>query len=263
MFPVFTRPHRGMLATVFLTLAVLGPWGRFIAFDGESWTALTLVGTAAAFAAAARSWPALKQLGIPGRRYRLAAAGTGAVWTIILASVITLSMGLMQRDNPYYKWYDWFLVTAGDRHYLDTNGEPYLLEGLGQSVGTLAFSWVFVALSLAAAVIIGLGIGLARNWVVILAGTIVSLGVVWAIVGGIRAWLYATNFTLIDGMLVDISREGGDLHPGIRLLILIGCVLVPVVLSLVIIARRTRRSCLKHRKSRLPQLAGSGTADKR
>lgn len=175
MFAAFIRPARPLLIITFVLLAILAPWGRFVAFDGAAWTLLALGVTVGVFAVAAAQWPALRQLDVPAARWRTSAAATATVWSIALASLITLAMTLMQQRSAYYAGYDFFLVTAGDAHVVDTNGEPYVLENLGQSPATIALSWALVALSLVAATVIGLAIGLSLNWLWAVGATVAAL----------------------------------------------------------------------------------------
>lgn len=161
----FLRPVRRefLLLGVIIVLA-LG-LGRFWAGDGGAWVWLALILTAVFFAAAATNWPALHALDVRSRRWLGQALATAGLWSVVLAATETAAANLMQHRSPYYAYYDWFLVTHGPVEHLDTNGEPYVLQDLGITAGTAAWTFVLSLLMFLIFAILGLAIGLAlKRW---------------------------------------------------------------------------------------------------
>lgn len=225
MFSAFTRPNRLVLAlTAFVTASFI-PWGRFYVGDGELWTILGLAITFAAFAATASHYPALAQLGLPARRWLTHASGLGVLWTVTAASLTTWAGVLMHRGSVYYAWYDWFLVTSGDAATHDTNGEPYVVTGLGLTGGSVTWTWVVLATGYATAVIAGLGFGIARNRIAVIACAAAS------VVAGVAVTVATQYWQFVHG------DPAFPLDGPTRFLILLGLAAVPVGSSLVLLWR--------------------------
>lgn len=233
MFAAFTRPNRLILALAAAAHLTVVPFTRFVAGDGGFWTLFGLALTFAAFVTTASHYSALRQLGLPARRWLAAAAGCGALWTDTTASLVTLSAVLMHRRNIYYAWYDWFLVTSGDAHTHDSSGAPHVAEGFGMTAGSIAWTWLTVAGAFLLAVVCGLGFALARNRAVLVALTAASVIAGVCIVVAAQAWWLTYHATYVDGVPLPLDGPHSHLAGGRRagFVLLLGA--VPLVGSLV------------------------------
>ena len=165
MFAAFLKPVRREFALFFVVIALALGLGRFWALDGGLWTWFGLILTAGVFTIAAKHWSALNALDISARRWFAGALSTIASWSVIMAAISTLAATLMQRNSPYYAWYDWFLNTAGTFNHTDTNGVPYVLEDAGITAASVFWTFLITLTGFLFFAIAGLAIGISfRQW---------------------------------------------------------------------------------------------------
>lgn len=227
---VFLRPvRRGFILIAVIIVLALG-LGRFWAGDGGAWVWLTLVFTALFFAYTASNWPALHALDVRPRKWLGQALATVTLWSVVLAAIETVVANIMQRNSPFYAYYDWFLVTHGPAPHLDTDAQPYVLENLGTTAGTVAWTFVFSLLMFLLFAVVGLAVGLSlKRW-----PQLVSL--VLAAVAGL-VLLYTVLFYLLrapDPLLSPMALEEGSGQ--------VGMVLIAAVLPLIAAGWTIRRS---------------------
>ncbi|MEY8579034.1 hypothetical protein AALI21_12140 [Corynebacteriaceae bacterium 6-324] len=165
MLTSFLRPVRREFVLLFVVIALALGLGRLWAFDGTDWVWLALVLTIVAFTYAATNWPALYAIDVPARTWIRQALITAAGWSVVLAAIETIVANVMQHRNPYYSFYDWFLVTHGPVDHIDLNGEPYVLEGAGITFGTVAWSFTLTWIAFFVLAFLGIAVGLSlRRW---------------------------------------------------------------------------------------------------
>lgn len=165
MFASFIRPARAEFILFFLVAAIALGFGRFWGGDGGDWTRGCIILSAVFFMFAAVHWPALHVLDVPARRWLGGALSTAVVWSALMSVIATAAGTVMQRNSPYYASYDWFLDTDGSFHHVDTNGEPYVLEGMGITVGSVVWTFVLTFVVFLIFTVLGLAVGLSgRRW---------------------------------------------------------------------------------------------------
>lgn len=185
MLASFYRPARRELVTVGVIIALALGLGRWFLGSGGEWTWLAIFASAGFFLYAAAYWPALHALDVPARRWLGGALGTAALWSLVMTAVATTTANLMQARSPYYAWYDWFLATSGPFHHLDTNGEPYTLNGLGITLGSVSWTFLITFVAFFAFTLLGLAVGVAyrrrKLWIVLGAAAVIALIVLYGI----------------------------------------------------------------------------------
>ena len=159
MLAAFLKPVRREFALFLIFIALALGLGRFWALDGGVWTWFGLILTAGLFADAAKHWSALNALDVPARRWCTGAIGTALIWSALMAAISTLAATLMQRNSPYYAWYDWFLSTDGPFNHTDTNGAPYVLEGMGITATSVFWTFLITITAFLLFAIAGIAIG--------------------------------------------------------------------------------------------------------
>nr|VDG62446.1 Uncharacterised protein [Streptococcus thermophilus] len=151
-----------LLALAALALAM--PLARFLAGDGTAWTVFGGLGLVALFTIGAMQWPAMNQLGTSFRTWLKSAAATAAAVSGVLAVVTTASSVVNQEQNPYYTFYDAFLVVSNNPvEWVDTNGEAYMVEAAAQNAGTIMATFAVTFAFLFFTCLIGVGAGLAAK----------------------------------------------------------------------------------------------------
>ena len=203
----FSAPVRGTLIAGFSTIAVLLGAGRFIAMDGFAWNVLAIAATAVMFDIAARRSRATRALDVPMRTWLTGAAIVavpvgilmGAYkpvpWALILGGVATASTWLSWQRNPWYTRYDSFVVTYGDAHFTDTNGEPYLVP----DSGTTPWTWTLTILIFAVVFLMAAAIGAAVGMITAAWNGLAALGAVFLVGCAYMAFVLiglATEFSI-------------------------------------------------------------------
>lgn len=151
-----------LLALAALVAAI--PLGRFYAGDGTAWTVFGGLGLVALFTIGGMQWPAMNQLGTSFRTWLKSAAATAAAVSGVLAVVTTASSVVNQEQNPYYTFYDAFLVVSNNPvEWVDTNGEAYMVEAAAQNAGTIMATLAVTFAFLFFTCLIGVGAGLAAK----------------------------------------------------------------------------------------------------
>ena len=199
---LFLGPHSFLLTIGAITLAAaVGAAGRFYAGDGTAWTflsAFVLFGLTASFA---DKWAALNQLGASYGRWLGGATAFSAISVVILTAANVIAGQLMWMNNPWYRLYDVLLITQGDTPFVDTNGEPYMVENAGQSATTITLTVLLTFALFAVTAMVGIATGIAgRNrgaFAILLAATVI---------GGLMA-----GFTY--AALTETVEIGGDIIP--------------------------------------------------
>ncbi|WP_018297670.1 hypothetical protein [Corynebacterium lubricantis] len=157
----FIGPTHGALPWgCFLFIGLVAAAGRFFLLDGGLWTYLAMVGITLVMAYLARNWQAKNQLGMEFGRWLRGGLTLGAGGALIIAACTTPAAVIMQRNSPYYTWYDRFLITYGDTWTMDTNGAPYVANRSGQDVGTVTLTIVLTLFVAAVAATAGIALGL-------------------------------------------------------------------------------------------------------
>ncbi|QGU06538.1 hypothetical protein COCCU_02920 [Corynebacterium occultum] len=162
MFISFIRPARRELLISFIILAVLLFGGRFLAFAGSTWNALTCAGTAIIFAVLATRLRAVRSLDVPLRTWFSGLLASAAIWSMLLGVIGTATATLNQHLSPWYALYDDFLITSGPAYPLDTNGIPYFMADAGQSVSSVLLTLLVYFFAFLAAAGVGALIGMIR-----------------------------------------------------------------------------------------------------
>ncbi|MFD5867797.1 hypothetical protein ACFWGD_04165 [Corynebacterium sp. NPDC060344] len=150
----FVSPARRELIIGMTVIAVFLAAGRFIMLDGTVWNIMALIAVVGLAAAVGRKIDGVRALDIPVRTWFPGAMAVLATGAAALSGIATLSMWVSYARNPWYSHFDLFVVTnGGGAPFLDTNGEPYLVEGAGTDPSTWALTYlVLLALFLAAGV---------------------------------------------------------------------------------------------------------------
>lgn len=191
----FSAPVRGTLIAGFSTIAVLLGAGRFIAMDGFAWNVLAIAATAVMFDIAARRSRATRALDVPMRTWLTGAAIVAVPWALILGVVATASTWLSWQRNPWYTRYDSFVVTYGDAHFTDTNGEPYLVP----DSGTTPWTWTLTILIFAVVFLMAAAIGAAVGMITAAWNGLAALGAVFLVGCAYMAFVLiglATEFSI-------------------------------------------------------------------
>lgn len=147
MFTAFLRPARE-LVVIFPLLALALGFGRHLMASGDAWNFFACLVTAVTFAAAASRLRAVKSLDVPVPTWLGGLALTSLIWSLLLGAVGTASAVVSQLDSPYYSWYDQFLSTSGPMNWIDTDGDPYVLDGAGIGPGRIALTFAVFTVAL-------------------------------------------------------------------------------------------------------------------
>ena len=165
MFTTFLRPVKMEWVLYFLIAAIPLGLGRFFALDGGLWTWYAVLFSGLVFVVAGRHWSALHGLDVPARSWIKDALGMSVLWSAVMAVIATAAGVLMQRNSPYYAYYDWFLNTSGPVEHIDTNGDPYVLDDAGIQTTSLLWTLLITFAVFLVFVIAGLAIGMSvRYW---------------------------------------------------------------------------------------------------
>lgn len=159
MLTAFIRPVRGEFILAFVLIALALGLGRFWAFDGGLWTWTGLILSGLLFANAAKNWTKLHALDVPARRWFSGALTTAIIWSIVMAAIASAAALIMQRNSPYYAWYDWFINTEGPVKHVDTNGVEYVLLDMGLSPASAAWTFLISVIAFLAFTFAGIAIG--------------------------------------------------------------------------------------------------------
>lgn len=158
----FVSPASRELAIGFAVLAFFLGAGRFLMFSGTMWNLMGLAAAALIAAVAARRVDGVRALDVPARTWFPGAMIVHVLAAAALAGIATLAMWASYGHNPWYTHYDAFLVTNGaGAPFIDTNGEPYLVEGAGTDPSTWALTFLLLLVSFLAAAAVGTAFGVA------------------------------------------------------------------------------------------------------
>lgn len=160
MFAAFLKPVRREFLFTFIVVFLALAFGRYWAFDGALWTWGGLFLSGLLFIIAGRNWPKLHALDVPARRWAGGALTTAALWSLVMAAIAAVSALIMQRNSPYYTWYDWFVNTAGPVTHLDTNGEEYVLPDMGITAASVAWTYLILVSAFLVFTTAGLAVGI-------------------------------------------------------------------------------------------------------
>ncbi|MCT1425496.1 hypothetical protein M3G07_04025 [Corynebacterium sanguinis] len=107
----------------------------------------------------------------------------------------------MWTNNPWYRLYDVLLITQGDTPFVDTNGEPYMVDNAGQNATTITLTVLLTFALFAVAAMVGIATGIAgRNrgaFAILMAATVIG--------GLVAGFTYAA--------LTETVEIGGDIIP--------------------------------------------------
>ncbi|MHA2788165.1 hypothetical protein ACXZ66_03310 [Corynebacterium sp. S7] len=173
----------------FLLIGLVAGAGRFFFLDGELWTYLAMVGIVVVMAYLARKWEAKNQLGMDFRRWLRGGQMLGAGGALIIAATTTPAAVIMQRNRPYYTWFDRFLITYGDTWTMDTNGAPYVANRSGQDAGTVTLTFVLTLFVGLVAAVAGIALGLLAGRIRRVVGFVAAL-VLIPIVVALILWVF-------------------------------------------------------------------------
>lgn len=175
MKPFLSPTTPAAYLTAFFVLLIAMPFGRYYTGDGELWTICGGIALMALFAYIASKWSALNQLGMSFSRWFTSALKVALSATGILAAATSASSSANQYANPYYKFYDVFLVT---------NSQPvnwandHDVTAAGQDTWTIlaTFGVTFTFLFLAALIGIAIGVseGAANRWGLLVIGIAIA-----------------------------------------------------------------------------------------
>lgn len=165
MFAAFLKPVRREFLFTFIAVSIALAFGRWWAFDGGLWTWGGLIFSGLLFVDAGHNWPKLHALDVPARRWVGGALTTAALWSAVMAAIAAASALIMQRNSPYYTWYDWFVNTDGPVTHLDTNGAEYVLPDMGITAASVAWTYLILVSAFLIFTITGLAVGVSlRRW---------------------------------------------------------------------------------------------------
>lgn len=199
---LFLGPHSFLLTIGVIALAAaVGAAGRFYAGDGTTWTllsAIVLFGLTAYFA---DKWATLNQLGASYGRWLGGAAVFSAISAVILTAANVVAGQVMWTNNPWYRLYDVLLITQGDTPFVDTNGEPYMVDNAGQNATTITLTVLLTFALFVVVAMVGIATGIAgRNrgaFAILMAATVIG--------GLVAGFTYAA--------LTETVEIGGDIIP--------------------------------------------------
>ncbi|SDS44077.1 hypothetical protein [Corynebacterium timonense] len=231
---LFLSPHKFFVPVALVALiALAGAGGRFAVGSGTGWTILAGALFLALNASLAANWPALDQLGAGYGRFVRGGAAFTLLGSAALSAAISAGAHAKLADNPWYSLYDLFLVTRGPAPFVDTNGEPYVVEGAGHSPATVLLTLALAFALFAVAGLTGVAAGLAwknRASATILVGSACLAGL------GAGVLLAATTTTrTVAGDLVAYAPDYST--PGA-----VGIVLAALALGSAWVLARTPRS---------------------
>lgn len=214
MFTAFIRPARE-LVVIFLLLALALGFGRHLVASGDAWNFFACLTTVVTFAAAASRLRAVKSLDVPVPTWLGGLALTSLIWSLLLGAVGTASAVVSQLNSPYYSWYDQFLSTSGPMDWIDTDGDPYVLDGAGIGPGRIALTFAVFTVALLFSALLGALIAVMRLQfgtpglvvtIVAIAITLMVAWIVWAVEADprITSWSRAELFlsTGVPGSII-------------------------------------------------------------
>ncbi|MFC3849925.1 hypothetical protein ACFORJ_07075 [Corynebacterium hansenii] len=155
----FASPSRRELIIGFAAIAFFLAVGRFTRGSGFAWNGLALSATAVFFGIAAHRIRAVRALNVPAPTWFAGFASVAAAWSLALSAIATASTWLSWRNNPWYTRYDPFVVNAGSAPFLDTDGEPYLVDDAGTTPWTWAITFLVFLVCFLMAAAIGAALG--------------------------------------------------------------------------------------------------------
>ncbi|WP_115685215.1 hypothetical protein [Corynebacterium senegalense] len=159
---LFLSPHKFLVPVALVALiALAGAGGRFVAGSGTGWTILAGAMFLALNASLAANWPALDQLGASYGRFVRGGAAFTLLGAAALSAAVSAAAHAKLAANPWYSRFDLFLVTRGPADFVDTNGEPYVVEGAGHSPATVLLTLALTFALFAVAGLTGIATGLA------------------------------------------------------------------------------------------------------
>lgn len=187
MFTAFLRPAQRELLAVLLLLAVALGLGRHLAMSGNTWNTFACATTAIAFAVATTRFRAVRALDVPVRTWLGGLTLTSLSWSLLLGAIGTASAVIAQLNSPYYSWMDNFLSTRGPMEWIDTNGEPYILDGAGIGPDRIALTFAVYTVALLFSSLLGALAGVMRlrfgnpGLVVTIIAVVIILMVAWTL----------------------------------------------------------------------------------
>lgn len=165
MRPFLSPATPAKYLTAFFVLLIAMPFGRFYTGDGELWTICGGIALMALFAHNASKWPALNQLGMSFSRWFTSALAVALTATGILAAATSASSIANQYANPYYKFYDVFLVTNSQSvNWVDDDVVTAAGQNSWTILATFGVTFIFLFLTTLTGIAIGVSEVAANRW---------------------------------------------------------------------------------------------------
>lgn len=175
MRPFLSPATPAKYLTAFFVLLIAMPFGRFYTGDGELWTICGGIALMALFAHNASKWPALNQLGMSFSRWFTSALAVALTATGILAAATSASSIANQYANPYYKFYDVFLVTNSQSvNWVNDDVVTAAGQNSWTILATFGVTFIFLLLATLTGIAIGVSEGDANRWGLLVTGIAIA-----------------------------------------------------------------------------------------